>query len=143
MSRKKLPKQIRYFLADDIRQEGPKPILIGFYPDDRIQVALRPDQPEPSEEAPVVLHGLSILVAFLDCSGAFESNISLYGPNGKAMFEDKLLEGGLLSDKSAGHKNIYFTARFSPFSVVAFGKYKYVVKLDNKEFSYIFSIEKQ
>lgn len=143
MPKKKLPKQARFFLADDIRQEGPKEMLIGFYPDDRIVVGLRSDQPEPSEETPVVLHGLSIMVAFLDCFGAFESHISLYRPDGSALFDNQQLQGGLLSDKSAGHKNIYFTARFSPFSITTFGEYRYVVKLDKKEFSYTFYVDRQ
>ena len=70
MAKKKYPARVRFFVADDIRVDGPnpKPIVLGLFPDDVVFVGLEKDQVEPSPEKPLVLESLAILAAFIDLS---------------------------------------------------------------------------
>lgn len=145
MTKKVLPKEVKFFLADDIRAENPsKPMLIGFYPDNIVRALMSNEQPEPTKEAPITFHSLAILVAFIDCAGFYDTEISLYLPNGKALLEPKKLEEGLRSAPSTEDKpNIYFIANFMPFTIPEFGIYKFVIKLDGTAYEHKFEVTRK
>lgn len=145
MTKKTLPKDVKFFLADDIRAENPtKPMLIGFYPDNIVRALMSSGQPEPTKEAPITFHSLAILVSFIDCAGFFDAEISLYQPNGKALIEPKKLEEGLRSAPATEDKtNIHFIANFMPFMVPEFGIYKFVIKLDGTRYEYKFEVARK
>lgn len=142
MSSKLFPNRVRFFIADDIRSEGAKPMLIGFLPDDFVGIELPAEQQEPSKEAPIMLQSLAILTTFIGCKGPFETEISLYQPNGAALFEHQRIDGGVNLEQPAGKKSINFIAKFMPFSIPEFGQYRFVIKLDKKEYEYKFEINR-
>ena len=123
MAKKKYPARVRFFVADDIRVDGPnpKPIVLGLFPDDVVFVGLEKDQVEPSPEKPLVLESLAILAAFIDCKGPFETEASLYQPDGSPLFEKKKIEGGVNTDSAVGKNSINFIMKFMPFTVSRFG----------------------
>jgi hypothetical protein len=142
MTKNTLPKEVKFFLADDIRAENAsKPMLIGFYPDNIVRASMSNGQPKPTNEAPITFHSLAILVALIDCAGFFDAEISLYQPNGKALLEPKKLDEGLRSTTAMEDKtNIYFIANFMPFTVPEFGIYKFVIKLDGTAYEHKFEV---
>lgn len=141
MSKKSFPKRVRFFIADDIRAEGKKPMIIGLLTDDLVGIEIPAEHPEPSKEAPVILQSLAILTSFIDCKGPFEAKISLYQPNGTALIEQQKINGGIVdTDPVEGKNNINFIAKFMPFGVAEFGRYKFVIKLDKKAYEYEFEI---
>lgn len=140
MSLKTFPKRVRFFIADDIRTEGPKPMLIGLLVDDAVGLGIPAGQPEPSKESPIMLQSLAILTSFIGCKGTYAAETSLYQPNGTALFEHQKLEGGIKADVEGGEGNINFIAKFMPFAIPEFGPYKFVFKLDEKVYEYIFTV---
>lgn len=140
MTKKKMPKQVKFYLADDIRVEGQKPLILGLFADDSVGVEMPSEVPEPTKELPVLLQGLAVLTSFIDCQGHFEARISLYGPDGVALFENQPIEGGIGVEQSKNQAMINFVAKFSPFGIPAFGTYKFRVGLDKKVFDYEFKV---
>ena len=140
MSSKSYPKRVRFFIADDIRSDGPKPMVIGLLVDDFVGLDMPVDNPVPTKDAPIMLQSLAILASFIDCNGPFEAETSLYQPDGTALFEHQKLEGGINSDKATGKNNINFIAKFMPFAIPEFGVYKFSIKLDENEYDYEFTI---
>lgn len=140
MSSKSYPKRIRFFIADDIRSDGPKPMVIGLLVDDFVGIEMPTDNPDPTTDVPVMLQSLAILASFIDCNGPFEAETSLYQPDGTALFEHKKLEGGINTDKATGKNNINFIAKFMPFFIPKFGVYKFSIRLDDKIYDYNFTI---
>ena len=140
MNSKSLPKRVRFFIADDIRSDGPKPMIIGLLVDDFVGIEIPAKQPEPTKDAPIMLQSLAILASFIDCNGPFEAETSLYQPDGTALFEHQKLDGGINTDKATGKNNINFIAKFMPFGIPQFGPYKFLIKLDDKEYEYSFKI---
>lgn len=140
MSAKTFPSRVKFFIADDVRQDSEKPMLIGFFPDDKVVVHIPAD---PSREAPVIIGSLAILAAFIDCKGSFEAEFSLYLPSGTALVEHQKIDGGIKSVPSfLGKSNIYFNMKFVPFGVPELGEYKFVVQLDKKKYEYNFNIDR-
>lgn len=117
-------------------------MIIGFFTDDKLGIEIPAGHPEPSpsKESPVILQSLAIMTTFIDCKGPFEAEISLYQPNGTALLEHQKIDGPLTSEPVQETNNINFIARFVPFSVPEFGQYKFVIKLDDMEYKYKFSI---
>lgn len=140
MSSKSYPKRVRFFIADDIRSDGPKPMIIGLLVDDSVGLKMPAGNLDPTKEAPIVLETLAILTSFIDCNGPFEAETSLYQPDGTALFEHQKLEGGINSDQATGKNNINFIAKFMPFAIPKFGVYKFSIKLDEMEYDYKFTI---
>lgn len=140
MSSKSLPKRVRFFIADDIRSDGTKPMIIGLLTDDFVGIEIPAGQPEPSKESPIMLQSLAILASFIGCKGHFAAETSLYQPDGTALFEHQKLDGGINSDMVVGKGNINFIAKFMPFGIPQFGQYKFVFKLDEKEYEYNFTV---
>lgn len=138
MNRKKQPKRVRFFLADDIRSDGPKPLVLGLFVDDMVLLDL---PSEPTQEKPVALQSITILASFIDCSGSFKAETSLYGPDGSAIFEGQEIDGGIeTTGETTPLKNMNLVLRFSPFTVSTLGLYKLDIKLDKKTYSYEFKI---
>lgn len=140
MSRKKQPKRVRFFLADDIRTDGQKPLILGLFADDQILL----DAPsEPTNEKPISIHGITVLASFIDCNGSFDVKTSLYRPDGTPVFEAQKMEGGVTvsQEDETPMKNINLIFRFSPFTVSSLGMYKLDIKLDKKTYSYEFQVQ--
>lgn len=142
MTSKSLPKDVKFFLADDIRADSSlKPTLFGMYPDNIVRPLMKAGQPVPTIEAPIVLQSLAILVVLVDCKGSFEAEISLFQPNGKALVDSNKLDGGLSSGGETVEKtNINFIANFMPFSIPEFGQYRFVIKLDGQSHEHKFEV---
>lgn len=142
MTSKSLPKRVRFFIADDIRADSRKPMIIGFLPNDFVGIEASEGQPEPSKETPIILQSLAILTAFIDCEGPFDAEISLYTPSGIAILEHQKVDGGINSDQATQKHDINFIAKFMPFGIPEFGPYKFVIKLDEQDYEYTFNINR-
>ena len=144
MKKNKQPKTVKFMLADDIRAENDsKPMLIGFYSDDIVKALIRDEQPDPTDETPITLRSLAILVVFIDCAGTFNSEIALYQPNGNPILEPKKIEGGLKSlPASKAKSSINFIANFAPFIIPEFGIFKFEIKLDEITYPYYFEVSR-
>lgn len=143
MPKKKYPARVRFVIADDIRSDSPKPMVLGFFSNDEVGIPLTPDAPDPTKEKPIALQGLAILASFIDCRGSFAVETSLYQPDGSAIFENQKIEGGIVTPPSSDKATINFIAKFVPFTIPLLGTYKFVIKLDKKEYCYEFSCNRQ
>lgn len=142
MTNKSTPKEVKFYLADDIRADSSfKPTLFGLYPDNVVRPLMKTGQANPMKDAPITIQNLAILVVFIDCKGSFEAEISLYLPSGKALVEPNTLEGGLNSGPETEEKtNIHFIANFVPFNIPEFGTYRFVIKLDGIPYEHKFEV---
>lgn len=141
MSKKKFPALVKFFIADDIRaDDAAKPMLLGFFPDDVVIISMPSDAPNPTKDKPIVLGGLAILVAFIDCRGPFVVKVSLYRPDGLPIFEKNKIEGGFGDSNSPEQGSMNFITKFMPFSIPSFGKYRFVIELDNKGYPFEFTL---
>lgn len=141
MSSKLLPERVRFFIADDIRVEGQKPMIIGFFPNDHVGVNIPADMPDPTSEKPVALQSLAILVSLIGIAGAYKAKISLYQPDGSAIFENSDL-GEIKPNDELQLKSgvVNFVAKFMPFPVPEFGLYSFEIFLGRKKYKYEFRI---
>lgn len=133
MPKKKYPSRVRFFVADDIRSDTLKPMVIGLFPDGEIGVPMPISAPPPSKEKPIVLQGIAILASLIDCKGPFSITNSLFQPDGSAILENQEIGGEVDIASGMSKGMINFIAKFSPFAISQFGKYKFIIKLDNKK----------
>lgn len=137
MSRKQQPKRVRFFIADDVRTDGLKPLVLGLFVDDQVLLDLLSD---PTKENPIALQGITVLASFIDCNGSFEVEASLYAPDGSAVFEGQKFDGITAPEGGTPTKNINLILKFSPFTVFLLGTYKLNIKLDKKTYAYEFQV---
>lgn len=136
-NKKIIPKTARFFLADEVRYESNnKPILLGFYPDDVVVVPLPNDEPNPDKDHPLAIEGLTILTTFLEGQGSFQSRIKLIAPNGDTY------EGNHTVIQSEKLGTMINYTKMNPFPVTDFGKYRFIIALDENEYSYEFEIRR-
>lgn len=136
-NKKIIPQTARFFLTDEVRYESNnKPILLGFYPDDVVVVPLPDDEPNPDKDHPLAIEGLTILTAFFEGQGSFQSRVKLTAPNGE-FFESNhtVIQSEMLGTM------INYT-KMNPFPVIDFGKYRFTIALDDKEYDYEFEIRR-
>lgn len=140
MSRKKQPKRVRFFIADDVRTDGPKPLVLGLFVDDHILL-----ESEPTAEKPITIQGITVLASFIDCNGSFQVETSLYGPDGSPIVERQKIDGGIVisGEGATPMKNINLVFKFSPFTISSLGTYRLDIKLDKKTYSYEFQVLKR
>lgn len=141
MAKSSQKKRSKFYLAEDIRLDQlNKPIIIGLYPQDKVIITLPPEMSDIPADTGVMIPTLSILVNLVGFDKSFETNISLYMPNGTPIFENnKLGEHEINNDNI--YKDINIIAKFSPFRVLALGLYKFIVKIEGSSFEYEFLIE--
>lgn len=142
MDMKSYPTRVRFFIADDIRADGKKPMIIGLLTDDIVGIEIPENHPEPSSANPIILQSLAILISFINCHGPFEAKASLYRPDGAAAFEHHKLDGWITSDAPAIKGNINFILKFIPFGISQFGQYRFSVTLDDQEYNYDFTVKR-
>jgi hypothetical protein len=134
-TRKKYPTRIRFFVADDIRQEGSKPIVLGLFADDVIGIV--PKDGAPTKEKPYALQSLAMMFSLINCAGSFKATFSVQGPDGETIVEGPITEGL----NAEGKKSIHFIAKFVPFLVASYGRYKAVITLDKKAYESEFAVQ--
>ena len=84
--KKILPKQLRFFLADGVREEiGAKISLIGLYTGDEVIVQSELPVQVPGKIRGLALPGLYILIILVNGQGKFKGEFVIYDPNGKPM----------------------------------------------------------
>ena len=136
MQEKRKPTGARFFLAEDIRMEaGGKPLLLGLYVDDTILVDMPDSDPELSYDQPIVLNEMAVLASFPGTSGKFTGKLSITDSSGKILLQTG--EGEFQTENN-GILNI--VSRFRPFIFERFGKFKFVVELDENHFEFNFTI---
>lgn len=139
MSKKKQPKRVKFYLADDVRTDAPKPLIVGLFVDDQVFI----DAPsDPTIEKPITLQSITVLASFIDCNGKFAVETSLFRPDGLPVFEKQKMdtEVEISQEGPTPMKNINLTLKFSPFTVSLLGTYKLDIKLDKKIYSYEFQV---
>lgn len=144
MSDSKNQKRIRYFIGDDIRSENDKPMIFGLCPSDTVQLALAAEQPDPANEAPVMLPSLAILASFIGYGTGSKEPInaeaSLYMPDGRVVFEHHDLMGGIESATQAHKNDINLIIKFVPFAIYQLGQYRLGIQLNGTKYEYKFNI---
>lgn len=140
MSSNSLPTRVKFFIADDIRADGPKPMIIGLFVDDFVGVVIPKEKPDPSKDSPIMLQSLAVLASFIGCEGKFGAQISLFQPDNTPIFEHQKIEGAINADPLTGKGNLNFLLKFMPFAIHQFGKYKFIFKLDDEEYEFNFNI---
>lgn len=143
----KLPKSSRafrpvtarcnFYISDDVRiEQGGKPSLLGFYPDNVIVVLMPEGAKEPTKEQPIGLVGLAILANFIGARGLYDIETELFGPDGLSLTK---ASGGKTPSEA---ENFNFVSRFQPMPIVGFGQYKVVINLNDKPFTLTFEVRR-
>ena len=131
------PLHCNFYLADDIRiEQGGKPSLVGFYPDNTIVVQIPKDAPDPTKDSPVGITGLALLANFVGAVGEYDAEMEMVGVGGVPLVRTD-------RRKLVGNKqNINFVTRFAPMPLVGFGTYKVVIKLDGHPYNFSFRVQR-
>lgn len=133
-----VPSRCNFYLADDVRvEQGGKPSLLGFYPDNVILMLMPKKDKDPTKEHPAAIGGLAILASFIGARGTYDVEMELFGPGGASIL--KTIQGQLSSDQ----ENLNFIARFQPMPIIGIGEYKVVIKLNKKPFTGIFYVRRR
>ena len=123
------PNNIDFIMADDVIEEKNtnKLTIIGYYAGDNILF-------EKGEKPGKALGQLSILAKFKDGSGDYNTCFKLLSPSDKELFNKE--------EKKTKKENesIVMGLKISPFKIDEFGEFKYILKLDNEEYIYRFTI---
>ncbi len=144
MSTSKNQKRIRYFIGDDVRSENDKPMIFGLCTSDTVHLGLTSEQPDPSNEVPVVLPSLAILASFIGYrTGSNEpinAEASLYLPDGKVVFEHLVLSGGIETATQSHIRDVNLIIKFIPFSIYQLGQHRLAIQLNGTTYEYKFNI---
>lgn len=146
MNDSKNQKRVRYFIGDDIRSENDKPMVFGLFPSDTVQVVLSAENQDPTDAAPMVLQSLAILGSFIGYGTGraepIKAEASLYMPDGRVVFENHDLAGGIESAALANKSDINLILKFVPFVVNQFGQYRLIFNLNGTPYEYKFNINR-
>ena len=127
-----------FFIAEDIRiEQSGKPTLLGFFPNKILVVNVPENTPNPTRIAPFYIQGLSILSYFDDLKGDHTSAMKLIGPDRKEL--SPRIQGNPIALNAPG---LNLVSGFSAFPVVGFGKYTFVVSIDDRDFSCTFEVRR-
>lgn len=133
---KVLPKQLRFLLADSVREElGGKLTVIGLYTGGEVilQGAMPADVPEGFEG--IALPGLTILAVFEDGEGEFQVQFQVYDPSNRPL--GKSMPTAVVKTKNAT-QNLIFP--ITPFPVPRLGRYCFELRLDKRKYEYSFTV---
>ncbi len=134
-----LPKQLRFLLADAVREEtGGKLTLLGLYTGDEVvlQGTLPVDTPKGMKG--IALQGLTILVLIVDGYGEFNVQIQVYDPTGAPIGESS--KDTLVKVKDVPQNMLL---PITPFPVRAFGRHRLEIQLNNRKYEYLFTVRHQ
>lgn len=138
--RKAYPKEVRFLLADGVREEtGGKVTVLGLYSGD--DVVLQGDLPPilPEGMLGLALPNLSFLVVIKDGAGEFQVQYSLVDPMGGSIGRPNLEQ--TISKQKGIPTNII--VQVSPFPLSSFGRYKFLLEIDGRKFEYPFLVRHQ
>lgn len=133
---KALPKQLRFLLADSVREElGGKLTVIGLYTGGEVilQNAMPAEVPEGFQG--IALPGLTILAVFEDGQGEFEVQFQIYDPTNRPL--GKSAPTTVVKAKNTT-QNLIFP--IMPFPVTGLGRYRFELRLDNRKYGYSFTV---
>ncbi len=136
---KKLPAQLRFLLADAVREEaGGKVSILGFYSGD--EVVLQGELPTKLEEGAqaVALPALTILVLFVDGYGNFQLRLQVFDPTGKPFGLSKPMQ---INKVKGAPYNIILP--IMPFPIRVFGRYRFELRIDKRKYEYSFTVRHQ
>ncbi len=130
---KTYPTSVSFLLADMVREEMQKKhTLIGVYAGDEIALS-QSALSELKNSKPVVLSTLCIYAVARGVSGKFKVSFDVFGPDDKSLMPPHTF---LTSPK----KTLAFIGQMSPFVINSLGKYCAILKFDDHEFRYDFSV---
>ena len=130
---------LRFFLADDVRMEQDNKVTaVGLYTDNVVVALMEPGQPEPSPQVPIVMGGLSFVVAIGGLEGKHTVVLKYSDPAYAATPTPKGQE--LVFANSSLVANV--VARFQPFVASSFGKKVIVLAIDGKEHELVFEVRR-
>ncbi len=133
---KVLPKQLRFLLADSVREElGGKLTVIGLYTGGEVilQGVMPVDVPEGY--GGMALPGLTILAVFEDGEGEFQLQFQVYDPSNRPL--GKSAPTPVVKAKNATQNLIFPLA---PFPVPRLGRYRFELRLDSRKYEYSFTV---
>lgn len=130
---KSYPTSVSFLLADMVREEmRKKHTLIGVYAGDEIalnEAALN----DLKNAKPIVLSTLCIYAIARGVSGEFKVSFDVFGPDDKSLVPPHTFS-------TSPKKTMAFIGQMSPFVISSLGKYYAILKFDDREFRYDFSV---
>ena len=130
-----------FFIADDIRlEQGGKVSAIGLYADRVIVAQMRPDQQEPSKEAPLIMEGFVFLVSLSGLEGKHRVKLD---------YSDDAMVDNAKFDPVDSQFNfpdpalsMNFVGRIRPFITTAFGSKRISLEVDGEVSEFTFEIRR-
>lgn len=133
-----LPRKSNFYIADDIRlEQGGKPSLLGFFPDNVVVVPIPEKTKSPTQKEPIAVFGLAFLANFPDATGSYSLGMEFLAPGDVILL--KSTDGRVATEKDPG---INVITRLQPFPIVAFGIHKLIVTLNKKQFRFSFEVRR-
>lgn len=133
--RKVYPKDVRFLLADAVRQEqGGKLSLLGFYPGNL--VILQGELPKDLRENELFgIPSLGLVFLIMDGQGDFKARIDIQQPNGK-----RVGLGAALDTKKKSGVTHTITVPLTPFPIDALGTFKVSITFDGRAHHFAFVV---
>ncbi len=131
--------EVRLYVAEDFRQEANhKVTAIGLYTDNQVLLQIPPNLPDPTLENPAALRSLCFLFNIFGAPDAATVSVDIEDPviNRVVVPAQKLPVNSLV-----GATN--FIVQMQPCIVTALGRRTFVVKVNQREFKFSYSLGRQ
>lgn len=129
---------VRFFLAEDVRQEiGGKVSAIGLYADNVIVLQLPPDLPDPTPETPILIRSLAFLFSVSALGEASVASVDLDVNGGRKPF----MAPRELPATAPG-SSVNLLGVMAPCVVTSFGKKTVIVDIRGTEHTFEFEIRR-
>jgi hypothetical protein len=135
------PTSVRFYLADDMRQEvGGKVTAVGLYTDNVIVAEMLPDDPDPSDERLAAVGGISILANVSTSPGEHKYQLEI----DPSSVVPQIAQASSSHDgKSLAGESMNLIMRIAPLPFKSFGMVHVVLRIDGSPHRFSFEIRRR
>ena len=135
------PTSVRFYLADDMRQEvGGKVTAVGLYADNVIVAEMSPNDPDPTAEQLAALGGVSILASVSMSPGEHECQFEI---EPSSVVPPLALAQSDKFSTSRADETVNMIMRLAPLPFTRFGMVHLVLRVDGNPHSFSFEIRRR
>lgn len=134
------PTVVRFFLADDVRQEvHGKVTVVGLYADNVVVAEMSPGHRKPSEKVPAAIPGVSLLASVSIAPGEHRYRMEI----DRSSVTPQMIDAKTTTLMSARPgESINLIMRFAPLVFVRFGMVHVLLHVDDQPYQFSFEVRR-